>query len=161
MFPEMTWMWFRSVVVELGGYDGGSSELVWPPFWLATTKPFLRIGRPAVPAIGPEGWTGKPVRVASDAHVAAGESAFITVSCATGSLEFFDQSSNTFAPGRRPATTPLIAPAPSACKAPVTSAPFSLSVVREMSALDGAATWIATDVPVTIPVSTVSGLAIE
>jgi len=36
-----------------------------------------------------------------------------------------------------------------------------LRVVREMSALDGAATWIATDVPVTIPVSTVSGLAIE
>ena len=53
MFPEMTWMWFRSVVVEPGGYDGGSSELVWPPFWLATTKPFLRIVSPAVPPICP------------------------------------------------------------------------------------------------------------
>src|SRR5258708_31159379 len=114
-----------------------------------------------VPAIVPEGWTGKPVRVTSDAHVAAGESAFITVSCATGSLEFFDQSSNTFAPGCRPATTPLIAPAPSECTAEVTSAPFSLSVARELSALDGAATCIATDGPLTYPVSTVSGVAIE
>ena len=88
-------------------------------------------------------------------------SAFITVSCATGSLEFFDQSSNTFAPGCRPATTPLIDPAPSACSAEVTSAPFSLSVARESSALDGAPNRIVTEAPVTIPVRTVSGVAIE
>src|SRR3989442_716454 len=108
----------------------------------------------------PEGCTGKPVSVASDAQVTAGVSAFITVSCATGSMEFFDQSWKTFAPGCSPATTPLIDPAPSACSAEVTSAPFSLSVAREMSALDGAAIWIITDGPLTYPVSTVSGAAI-
>src|SRR5205809_7864798 len=91
----------------------------------------------------------------------AGASAFITVSCATGSLEFFDQSSNTFAPGCMPTTTPLIDPAPAACSAEVTSAPFSLGVARASSAADGAANRIVTEAAVIIPVRTETGIASE
>ena len=74
----------------------------------------MRAAVTVVPPMLPEAWIGKPVSVASDAQVAAGDKAFITVSVATGSLEFLDHNWNTFAPGCRPATTPLIEPAPSA-----------------------------------------------
>src|SRR5690349_8944643 len=114
-----------------------------------------------VPPMPGVGCTGKPVRVASDAQVAAGAIAFITVSVATGTLEFFDQSSKTFAPGCRPATTPLIEPAPSACNAEVTFVPFSFSVARESSALEGAPSWMVTVEPVTMPVRAASGVEIE
>src|SRR5207249_3697710 len=109
------------------------------------------------------GCTGNPPggSVASDAQLTALASAFITVSFATGEPEFFDQSSNTFAPGCKPATTPLIEPAPSVCIDELTSAPFSLSVAFESSALEGALSWMVTDEPVAMPVRAASGVAIE
>ena len=97
----------------------------------------------------------------SDSQLTAGASAFMMVSCATISFDVFEKSWSTLAPGSRPATTPLIEPAPSACSAEVTSAPFSLSVARESSALDGAPNRIVTEAPVTIPVRTLSGVEIE